>query len=556
MRVCAIGLDSASITLIERLCDRGDLPHFRALRDRSVRHRLRSGDGHRHGTLWAQFVAATELAVDRPGFRCSFDPRTYAPYEEPAQHELAGRPPFWETAGVSTITFDVPRTTIDGPGVHVTGWGTHAPSYPRASQPRGLLREIDRRFGPHPATGNEHDCGWHDPDRLDRLTRALETGAERRAEITDYLMQRFPDWELFVTVMSESHAASEIMWHGVDDEHVLAGFDPAAGDRLTRVHRAMDRALGTIVGALTPDDTVLLFSLDGMKSSHGDLPSTVLLPELLHRARFGTALVHDPDQEAWRTAGFPVQVPRRGDLWRHHLDDHLIDTRASTWRRRLQRHAAYDRVRSSRPGRRVVATVKRAPLGVLGIPIPPESDASPETMAQWRQPLDEILFVGNYAPYRARMRTFVLPSFGEGFLRMNLAGRERDGCVALAEYDAERRAVDALIRGCRDPRDGSPVAGGIEWFGADTALDPDRRPYADGIVAWTHPTDAFEHPTVGTIGPFPLHRTGVHDGVGFIWSAGPATAPGDGATRSVLDLPAMILSTFDMPASSAGVAAD
>ena len=181
---------------------------------------------------------------------------------------------------------------------------------------------------------------------------------------------------------------------------------------------------------------------------------------------------------------------------------------------------------TGRPGRRIVETVKRAPLGVLGIPIPRESDASPAEMARWRQGLDDILFIGNYAGYRSRMRTFVLPSFGDGFLRINLEGRERDGLVAIADYDAERRAVDALIGVCRDPRTGAPVAGGIEWFDASTALDPARRPYADGVVAWTHPTDAFEHPIVGTIGPFPLHRTGVHHDVGFLWEAGPTTSPG------------------------------
>jgi len=547
-RVCAIGLDSASIDLIDALCARDVLPNFAAFRDRSERRRLQSGDGYRHGLLWAQFVTASELAMDRPGFRCTFDPATYTPYEEPARHDLAGHVPFWERVGATTITFDVPRTTIEGPGVHVTGWGAHAPSYPRASQPHGLLREIDRRFGPHPGAGNEHDCGWHDSDRLERLTRALEVGAERRAEITQFLMRRFPDWELFVTVMSESHAASEIMWHGVDQDHVLARVDAVAGTRLRRVYRAMDRALGTIVRSLTPDDTVFLFSLDGMRSSHGDLPSTVLLPELLHRARFGAPLVRDPDQAAWRRTGFPPQVPRRGELWRDALDDQLVAAPASL-RRRVQHHPVYARIRASRTGRRVVEAVKRAPLGALGIPIPPESDASPEELARWRQRLDDILFIGNYAPYRPSMRTFALPSFGDGFLRTNLAGRERDGIVPVWEYDAERRTVDALLQACSDPRTGAPVATAIEWLDARTVLDPDRRPYADGVVAWSHPTDAFEHPAVGTIGPFPLHRTGVHDGVGFVWRTGPGVVAGDGETRAAVDLPNIVLRALDARAA-------
>ena len=134
--MCAVGLDAASIDLVERLCDLGVLPNFATLRDRSARWRLRSGASHRHGTLWSEFVAATELPLDRTGFRCTFDPTTYAAYEEPARHELTGHLPFWEAAGVPTITFDVPRTTIEGPGVHVTGWGAHAAELPASVDSR------------------------------------------------------------------------------------------------------------------------------------------------------------------------------------------------------------------------------------------------------------------------------------------------------------------------------------------------------------------------------------------------------------------------------------
>jgi hypothetical protein len=71
----------------------------------------------------------------------------------------------------------------------------------------------------------------------------------------------------------------------------------------------------------------------------------------------------------------------------------------------------------------------------------------------------------------------------------------------------------------------------------------------DGIVRWTGPIDAFEHPTLGTIGPFALHRTGTHADGGFVWIAGPGIEPGDGADRSVLDLPPTILRAVDPDAA-------
>jgi UDP-N-acetylmuramate--alanine ligase len=53
------------------------------------------------------------------------------------------------------------------------------------------------------------------------------------------------------------------MWHGVDQDHVLARVDAVAGTRLRRVFRALDRAVGTIVRSLTPDDTVVVSTAIG-----------------------------------------------------------------------------------------------------------------------------------------------------------------------------------------------------------------------------------------------------------------------------------------------------
>jgi predicted AlkP superfamily phosphohydrolase/phosphomutase len=193
----------------------------------------------------------------------------------------------------------------------------------------------------------------------------------------------------------------------------------------------------------------------------------------------------------------------------------------------------------------VLERVKGRPLGALGLPIPPESDASPASLEHARQRLDEILFAGIYRPYRPRMRSFALPSFGDGYVRINLRGRERDGRVAEDEYDDERHSLDALVGACRDVRTGLPVSDGIEWIDGSTALARHERPYADGIVRWTRPIDAFEHPELGIVGPFPLHRTGTHSDAGFLWASGPGFEAGVRDERSALDLPPTILAALD-----------
>jgi hypothetical protein len=120
--------------------------------------------------------------------------------------------------------------------------GGHDPAYPRASRPAGLLREIEARFGPHPAFDNDYEIVWNRPAALEALADALVVGARRRADIALWLRQRFPDWRL---------------WHGIElDYPVNAAVDPLpAGRRLREVYRAVDDAVGRILAGLPPNTT-------------------------------------------------------------------------------------------------------------------------------------------------------------------------------------------------------------------------------------------------------------------------------------------------------------
>ncbi len=542
-RVIGLGLDAGSIGLIDELVDAGALPHFAALRARSARVELDSAPIHRYGVVWPQFVAGAEARSGGGWRRFQFDRNTYETVQTGARHRVDGNAPFWERAQTRTITVDIPGTTVLGPGVHVTGWGAHAPLHERASQPQGLLAELDARYGVHPAFDNEYDAGWHDPRRLDLLTDALVTGARRSGQIAIDLMQRFPDWELFLSVMSELHSGSEFMWHAVANDHPLADFDSRVRARLERVVGAMDQAIGAIVDQAPPDASIVLFSLDGMRASHGDLPSIVLLPELMHRLHFGTPKLRDVDVDAWRRAGCPPLVPARGRPWRLALDECLIDPPSRKWSQRLP---AYQSARLTGPGRRVLELLKGERLGALGLPIPPESTEAAAALENRPGPADSVLFIDNYRRHRHEMRAFALPTFGDAFLRVNLAGREARGTVPVEEFEAECRAIEAMIRVCRDVRTGAPVAAAIEALSMDDPLDPHDDRYADMLVTWAGPIDAIEHPTAGVIGPFPLHRTATHDARGFAWVSGDGISPQIlDSVHSVLDLPPTIMRLID-----------
>jgi predicted AlkP superfamily phosphohydrolase/phosphomutase len=549
--VIAVGIDAGSIELIEALIAQGALPRLSRLRQRSVRVPLESGPAHRHGVVWPQFVAGADAELSGEWLRFSIDPVSYEAFQTGARHTIAGHVPFWEPVDARVITLDVPGTTVMGPGVHVTAWGASAPLHPRASQPPGLLQDLDDRFGVHPGFGQEYDCGWHDAERLDRLTDALVTGARRRADVAVELMAR-GDWDLMLTVMSESHSASEVMWHAVDGEHPLYPYDADARARLERVFGAIDDAIGAIVDSAPPDAAIVVFSLDGMRTNDGDLPSMVLLPELMHRLHFGRGLVRDVDVDAWRRAGCPPVIPPRGRPWRHDLDARLVAPPRRPW---TQVVPGYQALRRTTLGRRMLERMKGQTLGALGVPIPAESPLAPEALDGRRESVDSVQFIDNYRPDRHAMRAFALPTFADSYVRINLAGRDAHGVVPIDEFEAELSSVEAMIRACRDVRTGAPIADRIERIAPDDPFGVRADRYGDLHIEWSGPTDAIEHPDVGTIGPFPFNRTGAHHELGFAWLSGVGLEPAILERRPVRDLPPTLVRLLDdrAPLPPAGV---
>ena len=153
----------------------------------------------------------------------------------------------------------------------------------------GLLTEIDERFGPHPGFDNDYDGAWYVGQFIDHLAEAQLEGARRRVDIVNWLQEREPDWDLLFTVMSEPHSAGHHMWHGIDPSHPLHKAPTAeqARRRLIEVYHAVDAEIGRLIDSLPADTSVAVFAVHGMQPNANDVPSMVLLPELLHRITFG-----------------------------------------------------------------------------------------------------------------------------------------------------------------------------------------------------------------------------------------------------------------------------
>ncbi len=321
------------------------------------------------------------------------------------------------------------------------------------------------------------------------LARAVDV----RARAARWLLEtRFPDWDLALVSVGETHSINESLWHGIDPTHplhLLPSAGPAA-ESVRAVYRAVDRLIGDLISAF-PDAQVVLFAMGGMGINHSDVPSMLLLPELLYRYAFGSAYFNAPPE--WSsTAGAYVVPPPDAVSWGHFVEagfPPIPEPRSSP--RGLRSLAASMLPRS-------VKSVLRSAIG---------SDAR-------RRPLHVSLRgwpATRYQPFWPKMAAFAPHSYYDGSIRLNLAGRERQGIVSAGDYQRVLAKVEGLVRACIDPATGKSAVDLVERpaTGDPFSLASTQ---SDLTVVWKGAATCFEHPDLGRIGPVPYRRTGGHTG--------------------------------------------
>jgi predicted AlkP superfamily phosphohydrolase/phosphomutase len=385
-------------------------------------------------------------------------------------------------------------------------WGAHDPGTAPQCRPDSLAQEIEARFGAYPATPFIYGFVWPDAARTRAMAEALVRAVDVRTAISRWLFtERLPEWDLALLVVSEFHSALEALWHGIDPSHPLHALPSAAParDGVHGVYEALDRLVGTLEASF-PDARIVLFSMHGMGPNQSDVPSMLLLPELVLRAQLGrSCFVPRPE---WVAA--PDGVPRLGprEEWSRAVHSCVGRDEAERKALRVKARAMWQRLDPSRN--------RQAPYAVDVGWVP----------------------AARYQPFWEQMDAFALPSFYDGRIRINLVGRERKGRVALRDYAARCDELTRLLEVCRDPRTGEPVVAQVERPVQDDPLAA-APTQADLVVLWRGAPLAFAHPQLGVIGPAPYRRTGGHTGgrgIGYL--AAEEIVPGDYGVRSSFDV--------------------
>lgn len=525
-RVLAIGLDGYEQSLGDQLMAEGALPGLKSLRGRSARFLLDHGAAARSGLAWEQVSSGQSPEVSGRWSAVYFDRDSYQVWQEGTSLR-----PFAASLQARTVVFDPPYFDLQqAPSVRgVTSWGAHDPGVPFAGHPAELAAEIQSRFGAYPAQDCMYDVVWPSPDRTQEMGDLLVKATEIRARAARWLLQeRCPDWDLGFVVAGEIHSAIEALWHGIDATHPLHSCPSAAaaGEGLRNVYRATDALVAGLVAAF-PDASVAAFAMGGMGPNRSDVASMILLAELLYRNTFHRPLLGEKKSWANAPGGLPM-LDRESD-WSHDIKPLLSQHLTA---RALAHHAA-------------VRLVPRKLRGILRRNLP---GAAPNAEGIVRLPLDWM--PGSlYKPHWRAMRFFALPSFYDGRVRINLAGREAEGMVLPADYEAVCDEVESLVRQCRDVRAGESVVDHVERSssGDPLQLGPTE---SDLVIVWRGAALGFEHPSLGRIGPLPYRRTGGHTGpYGMAYLAGDGITAGDYGVRSSFDVvPTMVELLGEKPA--------
>ena len=500
-RVIAVGLDGFETSIAENMMAEGRLPTFRMLREKATQFRLHHGDARETGLAWEHFSTGKSPEAYARWSAVDFNPSTYF-----AGQADAPAVPFLAETELPVLAFDVPYMdlSLTRNTTGMSNWGAHDPGVRRESVPVGLEAEIIDMFGEYPAKEYIYGFVWPSAEAADEMADRLIEATRRRARIIRWLARdRVPDWRLAITVVAELHSALEALWHGWDKSHPLHDHPSAAAARrgIEGVYEETD-ALIRGLHEDHPDAQIVAFSMHGMGPNKADLPSMVLLPELLFRRAYGSGFLHP--RTDW-------------DAMPPHLDPGEFWGRAIKAQLGVNGPAGESGGIGGRLRRRSEASARKKIASDIDIGIP------------WMP-------AAQYAPFWPGMDAFALPAYYDGQIRVNLKGRERDGMVPVDRYHALLDELEALLSKVRDPFTGDAVVRSFERPLADDPFGKSET-RCDLKVLWSRNAYAFDAPDIGRIGPVPQRRTGGHTGdYGYAAILGPDRMGRNDSVASSFDI--------------------
>ncbi|HEX6476338.1 MAG TPA: glycosyltransferase [Acidimicrobiales bacterium] len=505
-RTLYLGLDACDLHLTREFAADGGMPALAGLLESAATVETIAPLGFFVGADWPTIYSGT--TPSRHQFLCSGLVRG-GTYERAGNGPIEGVDTVWEACsrrGMRVASLDAPHAGVPEElnGVQLVEWGCHDRHARPRSYPARFVDEVNDTYGPHLGTGDHelqhfspcdwlHRSGRHRTVAEDRrlLTDLLDSHRRKRSLTLDLLDRG--EWDLFFSVIGESHCTGHQFWKYHDHEHEW--HDPQARrllgtDPLRAVYGAIDETVGMALERAGREATVFVHMSHGMRA-HYD--ATCLLDPVLWR--LDQYLSGDGDRGS---------LSRAADL-------------ALTWLPSSARGAVLGRATTL--GRRYA---ERFPGGYFTEDLP--------WIAQrrwWMQPNDTVC----------------------GSVRLNLEGREPHGLIrARRARDAAAWLAERLLElvnldtGERVVRQAYLTDDNYERVAGDA--------FGDLILEWNRdaPIETVWSPATGVVRvPYYGWRSGDHHRQGLLLARGPGIRPGPRfAQMPMVDVAPTVAASLDI----------
>jgi len=501
-RLLFIGLDAADARLIDEWSRADYLPSITEMKARGTWLDLSTTAEVFHVSAWPSMFTGTtpdkhglyHAYVTQPGHQGVLRPR---PDETPF-------PFFWRLlsdAGKQSIVMDAFLTCPLQPfnGVQIVDWGSWSWFWDPTIIPASVERQIGAKFGRYPSEDHSK-VGMVPVGDFEGFRNRLLAAVATKTRVLKWLMDT-QEWELCLAVFGESHPAGHYFWHFQDPAYVT--HSPTAAvvlrETLRDVYAALDRAIGELLREIDSRTTVIVASGDGIGPNYS---GSHLLTDVLKK--IGVFNSADPA-----------------------------------------------RAQTNEPARDII--------GALRNMIPERLRLAVSTALLSRHMQEQLSLRWKTAGIAwARTRAFVIENANEGYIRINLSGREPQGCVSPGRDYEELcddicRTVRTMINPITDRRAAAAV-----YKTDDLYSGPRRSHMPDIVIIWdveARVTTELLMDKYGAVragapscGVAPFY-TGNHRPNAFAVAVGPGVPEGRVVeSRSILDLAPTILRRFDMAA--------
>ena len=401
-KVCVIGLDGGTFSVIDYLIRQKRLPNFARLMTEGSRATLLSTTPPLTPAAWTSFYTGSNPGKTGAVGFFKFRPGTYQ--LEPMNAGNLEGTPIWSLASSRrkrVCVFNVPVTYPAAPVNGILISGMDAPSfddraiYPLEQKSSFLSAVPDYKVS---TEIDARDLLNHSQDPVGDYIARLKAHLQMEIRAINHLME-LEDWDLFVGVIRSPDCFQHIFWE--DTEKVITGKTVTAEESIRAeavfgCYEAIDRELGETWSAWCSDRNLIFMSDHGFGRLRGDVCLNRVLAD----------------------AGLLAFLPRGG---RGRSRDYLV--------KKLQARITFQTRQK----------IKR----LLG---------KDDTGERWNSFVDSLVADIDWS------RTRISAIAQHGCLYVNLKGRDPLGMVAgEAERQAVLKETEAVLSELRDPEDGEPV---------------------------------------------------------------------------------------------------